>query len=266
MGTTWWDILAAALSGGMFVKVLDHVYEEYKRRSEASKTARDLVNKHLDPILKGADELVGKIRSLAQSDFYETLHVQKQEEPNVESVMPHLEIVYLFAQFWARVQILSSESVYLNLGSDTTGLQLIRFLRALEARKTRLVDRAWQRGIGEALIEYNGSRLRSLSYFEFVEKYLSSQQFQEWFNPIISILERTNHTRNRQRFLIYGVILHALIDTLDSKHVVTRERPGWANKLSAKSRRALRFRIFRIYLPFVSGSERYYKTDHRSVL
>src|SRR4030067_1520636 len=188
MNLGWWDILAAALSGGVVVKVLDYLYNEYRRSTESSKSAKDVVNKHLDPILKAADELVGKIRSLAQSDFGEILKTSKKKGAGIEGVMPLLEVVFLFAQFWARIQILRMESVYINLSSNKTGKQLLEFIRALEAQKTRLVDRAWQRGMGEALIEYNDKNLRCNNYYEFLNKYLSISEYTAWFQPLILLL------------------------------------------------------------------------------
>lgn len=256
MNANWLDLLAAAFSGGLVLKLLDYAYSEYKRRSEATKSAKDLTNKHIDPILKAVDELVGKIRSLAQRDFRE---IQLKQPETVGRGTPKLEILYLFSQFWARVQILRQESVYLNLGSDKTGKSLIMFLRAMEATRTRLVDRASQRGMGEALITNSKNGLSTMSYYDFVEKYMVKEQFRAWFQPIMTLLNRMHHTRERQRLLVYGVILHALMDTLDPKHLVTRDRPGWANKFSSRSRKELRFRVFKIYLPFVKDPERYFK-------
>lgn len=257
MDVNWIDLLGVGLSSGLTVKILDYLYKEYLRRSEASKSAKDLINKHIDPILKSADELVGKIRSLAQSDFRELIKIQACKESNFESCHPHLSLLFLFSQLWSRIQILRIESLFVNLGSHNKGKQLLDFFKALEATKTRLVDRSWQRGMGEALIQYGNNGIRSINYHEFVHLFRSSEEFQQWFFPLIRILEHLNHTKERQRLLSYGVILHALIDTLDNKHFVTTKRPSWGNKLTNKSRRNLKFRVFRVYLPFVQHSKSY---------
>jgi hypothetical protein len=89
---------------------------------------------------------------------------------------------------------------------------------------------------------------------------MSSQDFRQWFSPLARALSRLNHSGAKQRLLTYGVILHALIDTLDSKHLVTRERPGWPNKLTTKTKRELKFRVFRQYLKFVNEPERYLRS------
>ena len=258
MNASWLDLLGAGISGGLIVKILDYLYQEYRRRSEAHKSAKDMIDRHIDPILKSADELVGKLRSLAQSDFKDLLKAPVPKDSEFESWLPYLNILYLFAQFWSRIQILRIESIFVNLGSDKRGKRLLDFFKALEATKSRLVERSWQRGIGEALIEHTHNGVRAITYIEFVHRFLSSAEFQKWFHPLVSALNRINHTREKQRLLTYGVILHALIDTLDKNHLVTNKRPGWPNKLTTKSKRNLKFRVFRVYLPFVEKPDSYY--------
>ena len=259
MTTSWLDLFAAAVSGGLIVKFLDVAYAEYRRRSEKSISSMDMVDRHLDPILKAADELVGKIRDLAQTDFNEIQKARSLINLPEDITSPYFNLVYLFANFWARVQALRIDGNYVNLGANKTGSKLLTFISALEASRTRLLSRAFQRGIGEALIEISDSRLRAITYYEFVRSYKESPEFRIWFDPLVVILDHVNHTKDRQRLLVYGAILHALIDTLDEKHLVTKGRPGWANKLSKKSRRDLRFRIFRVYLQFVPQPDRYYQ-------
>jgi hypothetical protein len=258
MNMSWFELLTAAFSGGVVVKVLDYLYEEYRRRSEAKKSAKDLINRHIDPILKSADELVGKMRSLAQSDFSELTTASVPKESEFDSWIPYLNTIYLFAQFWSRIQILRSESIFVNLSIDEKGKRLLAFFRALESTRTRLVKRAWQRSMGEALIESTNNGLQTITYIEFVDRFLSDNNVQRWFMPLVSIFLKVNHTRERQRLLTYGIVVHALIDTLDSTHEVTRKRPSWPNKLTTKNKRSLKSRVFRIYLPFVTSPERYF--------
>lgn len=258
MTANWLDLIGAGLSGGLAVKVLDYLYQEYRRRSQTRKTAKDLIDRHIDPILKSADELVGKIRSLAQSDFRQLIKAPVPRGFEFDTWLPYLNVLYLFAQFWSRIQILRIESLFVNLTSDKRGKQLLGFIKALEATKTRLVERSWQRGIGEALIEQESERVRTKTYIEFVHLFLSSDEFQKWFHPLVSVVMRINYTREKQRLLTYGAILHALIDTLDANHLVTNDRPGWPNKLSKKSKRDLKFRVFHVYLAFVKNPERYF--------
>ncbi|MCK4818265.1 hypothetical protein KA005_21020, partial [bacterium] len=251
MAATWIDLLSAAASGGIIVKGLDYIYSEFLRRTEASQSAKSVVEKHLDPILKAADELVGKVRSLAQNDFKE-LHLKHPiDAASIEKNIPITSTLYLIGHFWARVQILRKESIYMDLGADKKGSYLQSFIYSLESSHIRIVDRAWQRGIGESLICYRGNELDTLTFYEFLEKYHSDDSFRDWFSPVQKRLEKINHKKYRQRLLVYGSVIHALLNMLDPSHVVTRKRPSWANKLSKKSRRELEYRIFGVYLPFV---------------
>ncbi|HEX7072470.1 MAG TPA: hypothetical protein VF226_00360 [Hyphomicrobiaceae bacterium] len=61
----WLKLLGAAVGGGVTVKVLDILYQEFRRRSDSSASAKRFVDQHLDPLLKAADEVAGKLRSLA---------------------------------------------------------------------------------------------------------------------------------------------------------------------------------------------------------
>jgi len=266
MAANWLDLLGAGLGGGFIVKVLDYLYKEYRLRTEARKSATDLIDKHIDPILKSADELVGKLRSLAQSDFKAIIKTPIPENSDFESWFPFLEIVFLFAQFWSRIQILRIEGLFVNLATDERGKQLLSFFAALEATRTRIVSRAWQRGIGEILFQQTNTGYRSINYVDFVERFLSKDEFKRWFKPLLFLLSRMHHTRDRQSLLTYGVIIQAMINTLDKDHFVTKDRPGWANKLSKKSKKKLRSRVFKIYLPFVKPeySLRDYNKDKKA--
>jgi|SRR3972149_7654515 len=256
MTTSWLDLLGAAFGGGLVVKVLDLLYMEYRRHRESSETAQQIVNRHLDPVLKAADELVGKLRSLAEHDFVEFKHYPKLENGLVANI-ELTNFLYLFGQFWARVQILRSEGLYVNLAANESGKKLKSFLDALESRRVQVVDRPCQRGMGESLIQQRGNYLSALTYHKFVQHYRSHTTIREWFLPLQNLIEQIRHTKHGQHLLIYGVVLHALIDTLDPKHLVTQDRPSWPNKLTKRSRRDLKFRLFKIYLPFVPNINKY---------
>jgi hypothetical protein len=256
MSPSWWHLVSAAVSGGTVVKLLDYVFAEYRRRREASANASQIVNRHLDPILKAADELVGRLRSLAQRDFLDFASIPDHSD-GLQANIELTNFLYLFGQFWARVQIFRREALFVNVSANRLGGRLKAFLETLEIRRVRAVDRPRQRGMGEALIQLQGGALSCLTYYEFVDRFLSDQQFRDWFRPLSEYALRTAHTRERQQILIYGAVLHAMIDTIDPKHLLTRDRPGWPNKLTKKSRRELRFRTFKIYLPFVREVGKY---------
>jgi hypothetical protein len=99
----WLQLLAAALGGGLTVKLLDIIYQEFRRWSERARSAEQFVDKHLDPLLKAADELVGKLRSLAESDFKELHAIQAGNKALTSSDLA--SVLFLFGRFWARIEI-----------------------------------------------------------------------------------------------------------------------------------------------------------------
>lgn len=248
-------MLAAALGGGFTVKVLDILYQELRRRSERSRSVHRFVDEHLDPLLKASDELVGKLRSLAENDFKELRHVgpdsQKLKSSDLGST------VFLFARFWARVEILRRQGVAVALGEDERGKQLQNFLDCLESRRVRIVDRIAQRAVGEVMVQKGQGTLDTVSFVEFVRAYENDSEVRRWLQPLLRVLARTNHTHERQRVLQYGVVVHAMIDTLDAEHLVSRSRPSYPNKLTLRSWRDLRYRVFGQYLPFVRDPLKY---------
>jgi hypothetical protein len=178
--------------------------------------------------------------------------------PPIEMEIELTLLSYYFANFWARIQILRQESLYVNLNSTEEGNRLQNFIRTLETKEVRLLDRALQRGIGESIITTeNNGQLNTLNYFEFLEKYKKAERLGMWFEPLSIFLNDMGNRHSLQRTLIYGAIVHSLLDTIDSKHFYARKRPSWPNKLSKKNRKDLRLRIFNNYLPFVENPEKY---------
>ena len=253
----WFDLATAALSGGIVVKLLDIAYREYQARKQRSQTAKRFVDENLDPLLKAGDELVGKIRSLADRDFKplsESIFVSCEAKINSE----HASVAYLFARFWARVEILRRQSLYVELSRDERGTRLMSLLNCLESQRIRIIDRIGQRAIGEALTYTTQTeRLDCISYVDFVEKYEKVQRFREWLEPLLSVLSQAARAQ-KQRVLQYGVVVHALLDTLDEKHGVTSDRPSYPHKLSVKTKRSLKYRVFGKYCRFVSDQGKFY--------
>jgi hypothetical protein len=250
----WLDLIPAAVTGGIGLKTLEWGFGEYRRRSESARSTGEVVLRQLDPFLKATDDLAAKLRSLAERDFQE-LQMQGGK-PSFADTVAIGSLLYLFSVFWARIEILKRESLYVKLAEDKTGAKLKAFIDCLEARKVRLVSRAWQMGIGECLIERQSSSLECIGFRQFIES-LSSAPFGRWLIPLQELLLDSADHRKRQRILLYGCVLHALIDTLDPKHQVTGNRPGYANKLDERSRRELRHRIFGVYLRFVKNQAKY---------
>jgi len=244
----WFQLLTAALGGGVTVKALDIFYQEFRQRSERTRSAQRFVDEHLDPLLKAGDELVGKLRSLAENDFKELRDLNPETEKLQSTEFGGL--LFLFARFWARVEIFRRQGLSVAIGEDDRGKRLQNFLDCLESRRVRIVDRIAQRAVGEVMVERQPGTLDTTSFVDFVKSYETNVEMRRWVRPLVMVLARTHHTHERQQLLQYGVVVHALIDTLDPKHFVTRNRPSYANKLTRRSWRDLRYRVFgRLTLP-----------------
>jgi hypothetical protein len=251
---SWLQLAGLALGSGFTVKTLDICYQEARRYFEQTQTATRFVDEHLDPLLKAADELVGKLLASGK-DGFRSLRVLDVSATVTDSN----ELggtVFLFAKFWAQIEIIKREGLSIAISQDERGRRLENFLDCLESTRVRLIDRTSQRAVGETLLELQGGKLQTIAYIEFVRR-ASEPEIARWIEPMRSILVRAWHTSHRQRLLQYGVVLHALIDTLDKHHLVTRDRPGLSNTLSRQTWRDLNYRVFGVYLKFVADRRKY---------
>lgn len=198
---SWLDLATAALSGGVVVKALDLVYLEYQTRKQRTRSAKRFVDENLDPLLKAGDDLVGKVRSLAERDFKPLLSNKiSLSDPKISG--DYASVSYLFARFWARVDILRREGLYIELSHDQRGKKLMSLLVCLESQRVRIVDRTSQRAIGETLVQAtNGGKLNCITFVEFVEKYERDPRFREWVSPLVKVLARAKCRADKQRLL-----------------------------------------------------------------
>lgn len=247
----WSKLFVAAIGGGGVVKLLDIGYLELRRRADKHQSATSFVDQHLDPLLKAADELVGKLLSLGKEDF-KTFGYLPGNDPFAHNDFG--STVYLTARFWAQIEILREQALYVSFSEDQRGRALQSFLASLESRGVRLIDRISQRAVGETLIQGNGAL--TVRYIEFI-KSLENTDTARWLAPLAALLKRATHTTERQQLLKYAIVVHAMIDTLDPGHSVTRDRPGIAGKVSTHTWRDLNYRVFGTYLRFINNREKY---------
>lgn len=251
----WWELFAAALGGGASLKLFELLYKEVTEWWKARSLDARGVTSSLEPLVKSADELVGKLRSLAEQDF-----IPIRKRPGVGlSETDFASLVFLFVQFWSWVEIFRIQSFDSALGGSTRGKKVARFLDCLESRRVRIVDRASQRAVGESAIVAG----RPANFVQLVRLYDEDPYAQRWLDPLIVFLTKLDGNSERQRLLQYQVVLHAMIDTLDRKHIVTKNRPGVQNKLSKNSLRALEYRVFGVYLTFVKRRDKYLGPPNR---
>lgn len=213
----WGHLLVTAFGGGLAVKLLDIGYHSLSARFSRKQSARTVVDHHLDPILKAADEIVGKIRSLAEEDF--TSLIRASAPPSEVPEYRVLVVLYLLASFWARIELLRRDAIGVSLQAHPKGRRLKQFMDCMESRRVRLVERAIQRAIGETLIDPKKSPGSTIFFVEFASR-VREPSVWRWYGPLYAVITRMRHTQDRQRLLQYGAVVHALIDTLDPKHHV----------------------------------------------
>lgn len=245
---TWAATFIAALSGGLVASSVDHLVAWIKAHRKEKKSAKDIVDAHLDPLLKAADEISGKTISLAERDFSP---LARQEASG--AVQPFnadlVGLAYLYAKFWGRIEILDKESMGVSISSDARGRKLSKFLSCLGSQQIRLTNRTHQKAIGEITTELLPSGgLRTIGLVEFGKKITEDASAKTWCVPLTELLT-TSHTKaTRQQLLMYGVVLHALVDALDPEHHSTHQRPAYPNKLSKASKQRIEYLVFGNYL------------------
>jgi hypothetical protein len=246
---SWWSLFAAAFGGASSVAVLEFLYKEIKQWRQDRRDHSRNVDVSLEPLLRAADELAGKLRSLGERDFLPMRgrSAYSLDQTDVASV------IFLFVQFWAEVEIVRFNGLSAEIARSERGRQTKQFLVCLQSTRVRLIDRISQRALGESAL-LDG---RVMNFVEFVRRVDGDHLSKRWLSPLADVLAGLDDSANRQRMLQYMVVVHALIDTLDPGHVITRNRPGLANKLNKASRKALQYRVFGVYLKFVSLPSKY---------
>jgi hypothetical protein len=247
--TDSWGTISSLISGGAILKGIEFCWGAYGRRRDKKRTAKEFVDTHLSPLLKSADELMGKLHSLVKRDFTDLNFAANDPK--------RLALPYLFARFWAQIEIIRQEGLSVSLTEESRGERLISFLDCLESEGARIVDRTGQRAIGEITLESRDGVWPLRSFTSFVSLIENDSNSARWLKPLEEAITPGPQT-NYQRLAHYGVVLNAMIDDLDPDHHVTHKRPPYTNKLSKKTWTDLKFRVFGTYLKFVKKPERYY--------
>lgn len=232
------------------------IYPEVKRSIESRRIANDSFYKNLDPILKSASELFGKLESLAKEDF--ATFINPKHSNSVDTIQNRKYVYYLFSQFWAQLEYLRLESQYTSLSKIRKGNELLRFIDTLESRKFRILDRSMQRIIGECLINQKEHKFRVMTLNDFIIQYedINSNLYQRVQYLEAELLSVRNKEKS-QTILKFGVLIAVLIDHFDPKYKTVRRRKIYLNKLTMKSKSSIRTVLLEHYLPFIKNKARY---------
>lgn len=248
-----WPLISSLFGGciaGVTVKLLDAFFNRRTKIADRKKIAEKFVSEHLDPVLKAADEFVGKLLALARQDF-RSLHGVVANYKNFNSHEDLRSLIYLMAKFWASADKFRNEGISMSIVDDERGKQFLGFLNCLTSSQIRIVDRMSIQAISEVVQSRDVGPPNVISYIDFCNLVERNIDVQRWLAPLFGVLNRIQHTAVRQKVLKYGVIVHALIDTLDPHYRVSSEKPSYPERLSNKTRRDLVHRVFPIYLQSV---------------
>jgi hypothetical protein len=250
--------LLALLTGGALWEGFKFIYPDLKRPIASRIEAKKSFYQSIDPILKSASELYGKLLSLAKEDFATFTNPGHSTSSDPDQNKKY--IIYLFAQFWGQLEYLRLQNQYISLSKITKGGHLLKFIETFEARKYRILDRSVQRIIGEYMISSKDQKFRVMTLHEFMTQVENNTSpLNKWISQLERKFSSLRNKDIRQEILMFGIIVAALIDHFDPKHSTIRQRPYYINKLSDKSKMAIKNNLFKYYLTFVKNKKRYYE-------
>jgi hypothetical protein len=251
------QIVITVITGGVIWEGFKFFYPDVKQFLTARIAAKNAFYKHLDPILKSASELYGKLESLAKEDFSTFINAKNSNSIDPEHNQKY--VLFLFAQFWAHIEYIRLESQYIAVAKIKKGNQLLRFIETFESRKHRIIDRSIQRIIGECLITNNKQKFKIMTLKEFLDALENKDDnLSKWIQHLEKALLSVNNKEQRQIILRFGVIVAALIDHFDPNHKTVRRRDIYLNKLNPRSKEIIRENLVSHYLPFLQNKETYY--------
>ncbi|MGV1012940.1 MAG: hypothetical protein ACOYBS_10870 [Flavobacterium sp.] len=249
--------IIALVTGGALWEAFKFFYPDLIRPVTLRIAAKKTFYENLDPILKSASELYGKLESLAKEDFSTFINPKNSNSQNPGHNSKY--IFYLFAQFWAQLEYLRLESQYNSLSKINKGKQLLRFIETIESRKYRLLDRSIQRIIGECLISKDNQKFRVMTLKEFLEELDRPEtSLSKWIKELELNLLSVKDKEHRQLVLRFGVIIAMLIDHFDPNYNTVRRRDIYLNKLSVKSKKNIKNHLTYHYLSFLDRKDKYY--------
>ena len=108
------------------------------------------------------------------------------------------------------------------------------------------------------MISNINSKFKILTLKEFLEKIENEKTFAIWTEKLDEILINTKDKKQRQKILIFGVIVALIIDYFDPKYKVSRRRDIYSNKLSKRSKKLIQNELSKHYLPFIKTRFKYY--------
>jgi hypothetical protein len=240
-----------SIVGSLCIELVRHLLANRREAAIGRRNAKQIVRSHVDPILKSSEELVSRLNLEIVQDFTALKWPPKSDgEFGACSAIDDYSFVYCLIEFWARLEQLRLDSMYVDLADDEVGAKLLGFVKALESREIRLVDRHVQRYFADFVMRRtDDDHLRIISISEFIASVQSVDQAISVLQAITPPDDRRANKKWRQRVIQYGVVVHMLMRELDPHQSATRPHSVHINKMTLKTRRSIKYRVIGRYLP-----------------
>lgn len=272
LDSSWHETLISSkpawlITGIILVPLLQFFYPDIKKWFTDRAEAKRILSNNIDPIVHVSDELYGKILDMAKHDFKGTYTIQLSD-PGTD-LIERIYVLYLFCSFLGRIAIVRQESnSFSKITQLRRGRRFMTFIMAFETRtNNRIIDRASQRLIGDAMLRHEKDKFRTLNLYEFRnELNISGNGLKEIIKPLDNVLFQSNKREIRQKILLFGTLLKCFTDYFDPRFRITKNRDKSCNhKLSPKTRNELKNKIFELYIPFIQVPEHYYMAERKKV-
>lgn len=250
--------ILSLITGGILWEGLKFVYPDIKNYFIKRHQAKKIIFNNLDSIIKAADELYGKLESLTKEDFSSFKKKVKNSSNSSDPEHNKKYVLYLFAQFWASLENIRLQSNYTSIARIKKGEELLRFIDTIESRKFRILDRSKQRIIGEGMIINANDKFKIIPLYSFLEKIDSDKNFSMWINELELYISSLRSNSDRQRILIFGIVVAALLNHFDPNHKISRRRSIYSHRIKQESSKLIKHVLLEHYLKFIKNKKSYY--------
>jgi hypothetical protein len=191
----------------------------------------DVMSQVRDPLLWAAFDLQSRVYNIVTRQF---LSVYQQSGAAEHKAYAQRNTLFLFAQYFAWVEIIRRRVQFLDLGSAQENREIVNHLSGISGVLTSrnfpdllfLVFRGDQRAIGEIMIEPKFSaELGCLGYAAFCTRLDTERSFAAWFKPLLrDIDELVADEAPRPRLT---TLQHRLIDLINFLDPDSIRFPDW---------------------------------------
>ena len=191
----------------------------------------DLMSQVRDPLLWAAFDLQSRVYNIVTRQF---LRVYRQSGAAEHKAYAQRNTLFLFAQYFAWVEIIRRSVHFLDLGSAKENREIVNHLSGISSVLTSggfpdllfLVFRGDQRAIGEIMIEsHSPEELGCMGYAAFCAKLDTEESFADWFKTLMrDINELVADETPRPRLI---TLQHRLIDLINFLDPDSIRFPDW---------------------------------------